>query len=381
MADEQVAQKIKINALRLFPERPIADPRALEEIFSLWAGHQRFLILAGPPGVGKTRAAEDTIQEVIKRRGALVGMTECRVTELFPHFRTRPYSESDIRELLISRDLDFVWDLCVMHPQITYEDLIRGYRMVESSVAPKIEVREGILGFASRVTAILEGIKKADGLPRSLLVLDEINRAPLGQVLGEAIYALDRRGVAVATPYALPGASSLFSLPAGMMILGTMNSVDRAISGFDFALRRRFATVYLSSTHTPIEKRFAVFSASIRDTALGMFENVKRLVANAKQTGVVPTSELLIGHSYFLPPEEVKTDADAFEFLVRSILYQVVPTLIDYQEQGLLEYQAEELERSLFGDLLGGQTALANVSSNDIRDRMAKGFLSTGAIT
>jgi len=253
--------------------------------------------------------------------------------------------------------------------------------MVESSGVPKIEVREGILGFASRITAILEEIKKSDGLPRSLLVLDEINRAPLGQVLGEAIYALDRRGESVATPYALPGASSLFSMPAGIMILGTMNSVDRAISGFDFALRRRFSTVYLSSTYGPIEKRFTGFSAAIRDTASGMFDSVKRLVAHAKQTGVVPTSELLIGHSYFLPPDEVKTDAEALEFLVRSLLYQIIPTLIDYQEQGLLEYQAEELEKSIFGDLLGGRTSLASVSSSDLRERISKGFPSPVAST
>jgi len=83
---------------------------------------------------------------------------------------------------------------------------------------------------------------------RYLLLIDEINRADLGRVLGEAIYLFEPREIkqgearVVKLPYGVDGQHAL-SIPSGLYVLGTMNSADRSIAILDLAVRRRFAFV------------------------------------------------------------------------------------------------------------------------------------------
>ena len=78
-----------------------------------------------------------------------------------------------------------------------------------------------------------------------LLHIDEINRADLGKILGEAIYLLEpeaegRREIDLAYDYGAPFQRTLY-LADNLHILGTMNSADRSIAIVDVAVRRRFA--------------------------------------------------------------------------------------------------------------------------------------------
>ena len=75
-----------------------------------------------------------------------------------------------------------------------------------------------------------------------VLVIDEINRANLSAVLGELIYALEYRGEAVQSMYAIEGENNLI-LPPNLYIIGTMNTADRSVGHIDYAIRRRFAFV------------------------------------------------------------------------------------------------------------------------------------------
>ena len=82
-----------------------------------------------------------------------------------------------------------------------------------------------------------------------LLHVDEINRADLAKILGEAIFLLEpqsdeKRDLDLAYDF---GASfgSRFSIPENLHLLGTMNSADRSIAIVDVAVRRRFAFVKL----------------------------------------------------------------------------------------------------------------------------------------
>ncbi|MBA3899658.1 MAG: AAA family ATPase, partial [Bacteroidetes bacterium] len=94
--------------------------------------------------------------------------------------------------------------------------------------------------------------KIADSVPPFFFIIDEINRAELSRVFGELMFCLEYRGVkgAIKTQYsALNNADTgmikigdgfRFYIPHNLYLIGTMNTIDRSVESFDFALRRRF---------------------------------------------------------------------------------------------------------------------------------------------
>lgn len=94
--------------------------------------------------------------------------------------------------------------------------------------------------------------KVADAVPPYFFIIDEINRAELSRVFGELMYCLEYRGIkgAIKTQYAhlnnaetgmiKIGMDYQFFIPQNVFLIGTMNTIDRSVESFDFALRRRF---------------------------------------------------------------------------------------------------------------------------------------------
>ncbi len=115
--------------------------------------------------------------------------------------------------------------------------------------------------FCRRVAEENRQQEPKDGEPLRLyfFLIDEINRANLSQVFGELMFCLesDKRGMPVQTQYrnlptyrvredrqAAPIEDDIFSdgffIPENVVIIGTMNDIDRSVESMDFALRRRF---------------------------------------------------------------------------------------------------------------------------------------------
>ena len=92
----------------------------------------------------------------------------------------------------------------------------------------------------------------SEAVPPYFFVIDEINRAELSRVFGELMYCLEYRGVkgSVKTQYSKLnddktgmikiGSGYQFFVPNNVYLIGTMNTIDRSVESFDFALRRRF---------------------------------------------------------------------------------------------------------------------------------------------
>ncbi len=92
----------------------------------------------------------------------------------------------------------------------------------------------------------------SDAVPPFFFIIDEVNRAELSRVFGELMYCLEYRGVkgSVKTQYANLNNEQTgmlridqvyrFFIPTNLYLIGTMNTVDRSVEIFDFALRRRF---------------------------------------------------------------------------------------------------------------------------------------------
>jgi 5-methylcytosine-specific restriction protein B len=81
-----------------------------------------------------------------------------------------------------------------------------------------------------------------------VLIIDEINRAHLGRVLGEVMMLVeagkrdDTWGVRLAYQDTLrTDGSGRFHLPPNLYFIGTMNAADRSLAVVDYALRRHFA--------------------------------------------------------------------------------------------------------------------------------------------
>jgi len=265
-----------IDAMRADLFAPITE----DEVYDLLT-RRHFVILQGPPGTGKTRMAERVKQQYFGDRGATVQF----------------------------------------HPAVTYEDFVVG-------LAPRTEGED--LHFTVRPGWLLEAAEDAKEGPY-LLVIDEINRADLGKVLGEAIYLFESGEIGgdrpriVQLPHAVNGVKS-FAYPPNLYILGTMNTADRSTATLDLAVRRRFAFVTVRPNPdvvkaTGLELAFRAFAA-LQDV----------FVEHAPDEAL----DLLPGHSYFL----AKDDED----LRKRFKYELLPLLDEYLREGAVASFAAELQ-------------------------------------
>jgi 5-methylcytosine-specific restriction protein B len=131
---------------------------------------------------------------------------------------------------------DGLWSLIQFHPAYAYEDFVQGLRPHLGAGSTGDAGRLAYEMVPGRLMAFCDEARHRTG--RSVLILDEINRADLARVFGEVMYVLEYRDRAI--PLAGGGT---FSLPAQVRLLGTMNTADRSIALVDHALRRRFAFI------------------------------------------------------------------------------------------------------------------------------------------
>ena len=154
-------------------------------------------------------------------------------------------------------------------------------------------------------------------LKNYVLVVDEINRANLSAVLGELIYALEYRGEAVQSMYAIEGENNLI-LPPNFYIIGTMNTADRSVGHIDYAIRRRFAFVNILPKDLTNELGDQFESA--------LFAKVTNLF-NTNLSPEFKKEEVQLGHSYFITkntPIDIRWE------------YEIKPILFEYVKDGIL---------------------------------------------
>ncbi|HMA37239.1 MAG TPA: AAA family ATPase [Chloroflexia bacterium] len=180
------------------------------------------------------------------------------------------------------------------HPATAYEDFIEGLK-------PSVDA------WGHVTYAVLPGIfvrmcqaARRDPEHHYVLIVDEINRAPLARVFGELLYALEYRGpqgaVELSVSAGIGGPPQPFYVPENLLLIGTMNSADRSLALVDYALRRRFRFIEIEPHAGVLDAwlRDHGTAAAARQTVLQLFQEVNSRLSEALD----PDHRL--GHSYFM---------------------------------------------------------------------------------
>lgn len=233
---------------------------------------RRFVVLQGAPGTGKTRLAK-----------------------------------------LIPSDDDIVF-FTQFHAETTYSDFVYG-------IIP--DVKEDKLKYSERVGVFVKAINEArkpeNQNKKVYLIIDEINRANLSNVLGPSFYLFEPTMTSHNVKIEVCPELELDKLPENFYVIATMNTADRSLAVVDFALRRRFAW-YTIFPHEISADAGKYFCKDEFNAIADIFEQY----ASDEELNLQP------GHAYF-----VVSDADHSE-IENRLRYEVMPLIKEYLLDGML---------------------------------------------
>jgi 5-methylcytosine-specific restriction protein B len=197
--------------------------------------------------------------------------------------------EVDVAKLTTGRKLVKTWE------QLTVNDLLPF----------REDLSETYWDFVLNVTD--KNAKLIDVIPPYFIIIDEINRAELSRVFGELMYCLEYRGVngAIETQYNQLntkhtgmikfGGTYKFFVPHNLYVIGTMNTVDRSVESFDFALRRRFKWEEVKPSIGLLKNHLETNNP----TWVGLAENLRNL-NKAIRSEPLLGKDFCIGHAYLM---------------------------------------------------------------------------------
>lgn len=127
-------------------------------------------------------------------------------------------------------------------------------------------------------------------------IIDEINRADISKVLGELMYGFEYRGIENRFPTQYSQLNIVYTenngeyekllfdcfkdgffVPENLVVIGTMNDIDKSVESFDFAMRRRFHWIQIKADIVMEEVLKGIFSKTID---LKKYKKTISLIAN-----------------------------------------------------------------------------------------------------
>lgn len=251
--------------------------------------HPLNFIIYGAPGTGKTYSTAEYALAIIENRPV--------------DTRRKSYEE---RKAVMTSYNDYVRKgqivFTTFHQSYGYEEFIQGLRPNTKSDRMTFKTVDGV--FKRIADDALDDQEK-----NYVIIIDEINRANISKVFGELITLIesDKRWGEVNETCATLQSGDIFAVPNNLYIVGTMNSADKSISLIDAALRRRFEFIEQYPDASLID------DPTLRDVLM----KINTILADSLES-----SDLLIGHSYFMG----KSEDDLCEVLNNNI----IPLLYEY---------------------------------------------------
>lgn len=258
-----------------FLERPELE-KLLERLRT-----KKNLILQGPPGTGKTWLAK-------RLAFALIGAKD----------------DSKVRAVQF-------------HPNLSYEDFVRGWR---PSGDGKLSLVDGV--FIGIIKAALQNPES-----KFVVVIEEINRGNPAQIFGELLTLLEasKRTPGEALELCYPDSDGIHRpvhIPDNLYVIGTMNIADRSLALVDLALRRRFAFVTLEPRLGEAWRNWVVRQGNLDSVLVTDIERRMTELNEQIATDARLGKPFRIGHSYVTPAQRLETDQ------TQSWFQQVVETEI-----------------------------------------------------
>ncbi len=280
--------------------------------------HPLNLIIYGAPGTGKTYSTAEYALAILENRA--VDKSKKNETE-------RRAVISQYKQYISKGQVVFT----TFHQSYGYEEFIQGLRPDTSSARMTFRTFDGVF---KRIADV--ALNDQDN--NYVIIIDEINRANISKVFGELITLIeeDKRWGEVNEMCATLQSGDVFAVPNNLYIVGTMNSADKSISLIDAALRRRFDFVEQKPDPELID------DAHMREIFTKM---------NTKLADELDSSDLLIGHSYFMNKKE-----DALPEILNN---NIIPLLYEYfydnkkKVANVLDYSIGDLKIEIVDDKLG----------------------------
>ena len=281
------------------------------------------LILTGAPGTGKTFG----VLEFVK----------LRVGEI-------PYQTKQRHEFV------------QFHPSYDYTDFVEGIRPKEENGRIQFVKQDGIFKKFCRKAA------QDNQENKYYFIIDEINRADLSKVFGELMYALEEnyRGkiYRVTTQFqnlktdGLSGQDIFadgFYIPENVVIIGTMNDIDRSVESIDFALRRRFRWINIKANEILEPTLTAMWKPT---TLKGLVERIielNKVISGEKGKKLGLDENYHVGPAYFKSSDE----KDLIKYLNQVWITRIEPLIKEYvrgRKADLVESFIQDCKTALLGN-------------------------------
>lgn len=206
------------------------------------------------------------------------------------------------------------------HAETTFSDFIYGIRPKLDSSSLTYESQQGVL---------YQAIKHAqDTGEKTLLIIDEINRANLSNVLGPVFYLFEKNQSNHNYKFKI-GDLELDKLPDNLYVIATMNTADRSLAVVDFALRRRFTWVTL--------RPHVLSSLDFQEKYFKDFASIFQKYATDDELNLQP------GHSYFIAKNEA--------VMKERLEYELMPLIKEYLNEGYLMKAKDEFSNYFYNKL------------------------------
>ena len=280
-------------------------------------------IYYGPPGTGKTRKAKIEAVKIVTGNNysdiEALNLFEGRINNK----GTNEENENDKKNINICKEQI---QIVQFHPSYSYNEFMETIDAQGSN-------KDGI--FKKISNSARENPEK-----KYVLIIDEINRANVSEVLGELLYGIEYRGQMITTGIL----NKDFSVPDNLYIIGTMNTADRSLQALDYAVRRRFTfkkvKAEMPEPQAPFkgdEDCYLIASSEANSKKYfckKIFMKVQEHVMKSVARGIDP-EDIMPGISYFLVNVNKNSRSYDEDHLKYKMEYELIPLLREYAKNGM----------------------------------------------